>query len=86
MFAEIILLAAYSKVKCRKVKIKIITTKGDNDKNVTENWIYPDPELKQYSELQNVEIDDLILFNENNVHFNLVVNKDSDLAQLGILS
>lgn len=69
-----------------QIRIKIITTKGDNDKNVTENWIYPDPELKQYSELQNVEIDDLVLFNENNVHFNLVVNKDSDLAQLGSLS
>ena len=69
-----------------QIRIKIITTKGEDDKNVTENWIYPDPELKQYSELQNVEIDDLILLNESNVHFNLVVSKDSDLAQLGSLS
>ena len=69
-----------------QIKIKVITTNGIDDKEVTENWIYPDPELKQYSEFQNVEIEDLVLIHENNYHFNLVVDKNSDLAQLGSLS
>ena len=28
------------------IKIKVITTNEIDDKAVTENWIYPDPELK----------------------------------------
>ena len=69
-----------------QLNIKIITTKGESDKNVTENWIFPDPELSKFSELQNVKIDDLVLLNENDVHFNLVVDGNSDLAQQGSLS
>ena len=32
-----------------QINIKIITTKGESDKNVTENWIFPDPELSKFS-------------------------------------
>ena len=67
-----------------QLNIKIITTNRNG--NVTENWIYPDPELKKFSELQNVKIEDMVLIHENDYHFNLVVDKNSDLAQLGSLS
>ena len=67
-------------------RIKVITTKGATDKNVQERWIVPDPKLKEFAELQNVPIDDMILLHEDDLHFNLVVDKDSDLAMLGSLS
>ena len=69
-----------------QMKIKIITINRNDSQEAIENWIYPDPELKQFSEFQNVEIDDLVLIHENDNHFNLVVDKDSDLAQCGSLS
>ena len=69
-----------------QMKIKIITTTGENDTNPTVNWILPDEELKEYAELKNVEIDDLVLLHENDMHFNLIVSKKSDLAMLGSLS
>ena len=42
--------------------------------------------MKKFAELNNVDIDDMVLFHENDCHFNLVVNKNSDLALLGNLS
>ena len=37
-----------------QVKVKIISTKGEEDKNPTVNWIIPDAEMNVYSELRNV--------------------------------
>jgi stress-induced morphogen len=69
-----------------QINIKVITTKGYDDKNVTENWIFSDPKLEKYAELKNVKLEDMALLHEDNNHFNLIVNKDSDLALLGSLS
>ena len=66
--------------------IKIITSRGENDEKPTVNWIYPDKDLEEEAELRNVEIKDMVLFHENDLHFNLVVAKDSDLATMGSIS
>ena len=50
------------------------------------NWIHPDVNLKKFAVLPNVELDDMTLLHENDVHFNLVVSRDSDLVKLGSLS
>ena len=69
-----------------QLKIKIITTKGNGDKNPTVNRIFPDEDMKEFAELKDVAMDELVLFHENDNHYNLVVDKDSDLAVLGSLS
>ena len=69
-----------------RIKIKIITTKGCTDKNPTVNWILPDEKLVRYSEFANVEMQDLTLLHEDDIHFNLVISKESDLAKIGSLS
>ena len=69
-----------------QMKIKIITTKGMHDDQPTVNWIYPDPRMAEFAELKDVEIDDMVLLHENDLHFNLVVAGDSDLATQGSLS
>ena len=69
-----------------QVRIKVITTKGIDDERPTINWIYPDAKLQQFAERKDVAIDDMVLFHEHDCHFNLVVNKESDLATLGSLS
>ena len=68
------------------MKIKVITTKGSNDKNPIVNWIFPDKGLKGFSDFTRTEINDMILLHENDNHFNLVISKNSDLAKLGSLS
>ena len=69
-----------------QVKIKVITTKGENDENPSVNWIHPDEEMKEFSELKNVEIDDIVLLHENDIHYNLIIAGESDLAKIGSLS
>ena len=69
-----------------QVKIKIITTRGEADKNPTVNNIMPNEEMKEFSELKNVELGEMVLFHENNSHFNLIVSENSELAKLGSLS
>ena len=69
-----------------QVKIKVITMKGENDENPTENWIYPDDQMKEFAELTDVKIDDIVLLHENDTHFNLIIDKDNDLAKVGSLS
>ena len=68
------------------VKIKVINTKGESDKNPMVYWIHPDEDMKPFAELQNVEILDMVLLHENDSHFNLIVSEDSDLAKDGSLS
>ena len=70
----------------QKLKLKIITTKGHDDKNPTVNWIYPDTELGKFAELKDVKLNDMILLHEDDNHFNLIVNNRSDLAVMGSLS
>ena len=48
--------------------------------------IYPSEELKEFAELKNVEMIELVLLHENDNHFNLIIPNNSDLAQLGSLS
>ena len=60
-----------------QIRIKVITSKGRDDKNPYISWIYPDASMKKFAELNNVDIDDMVLFHENDCHFNLVVNNNS---------
>ena len=69
-----------------QIKIKVITSKGAGDKNPTENWILPAAELRQFAELKDVDLKDLILFHEDECHFDLIINKNHDLATMGSLS
>ena len=69
-----------------QVRIKVITSKRNDDKNPTVNWIYPEQKMKQFAELKGVELNDMILFHEDDCHFNLVVKKGSVLAMEGSLS
>ena len=69
-----------------QIRIKIISTKGPDDVNVSTNWIYPDEKLKMFAELKDALLGDMTLLHEDDVHFNLVINKNSDLALLGSLS
>ena len=58
-----------------QINIKIITTKGRNDKNPTVNWIYPEEKMKPFAVLKNVKLNDLVLLHQNDIHFDLVVSK-----------
>ena len=69
-----------------QIKIKVITTKGKNDKNPIVNWIFPEESLKVFSDFTKADINDMTLLHENDIHFNLVISKNSDLAKLGSLS
>ena len=62
-----------------KVKIKIFTV-GRDDGRVTENEIHPEIEDKE------TVLEEVVLYHEEDNHFNLVVTKDSDLAKYGSLS
>ena len=42
--------------------------------------------MKQFAELKDVDLKDLILFHEDESHFDLIINKNHDLATMGSLS
>ena len=69
-----------------QIKIKIITSQGEYDENPTVNWIHPDKSMKAFAELKDVDMDEMVLFHQDDCHFNLVVNKESDLALKGSIS
>ena len=69
-----------------QVKIKVITTKGEKDLNPTVNWITPSETLKDFAELKGVDLGEIVLLHQNDLHFDLIVAKDSDLATIGSLS
>ena len=69
-----------------QIRIKVISTKGENDKNPNVYWVYPDEEMKQFAELKNVELLDMVLLHENDTHFNLIVSEDNDLVNEGSIS
>ena len=60
-----------------QIIIKIISTKRTMDKNPIVNRIYPDETMKDG------ELGDMGLLHEDDIHFNLVAKKDSDLATMG---
>ena len=62
-----------------QVDIKIITTKGLEDKNPTINMINPDPELESYALLPKGTIHAMTLIHFENNHFNLVISSKSRL-------
>ena len=69
-----------------QLKIKVITVKDSMDKNPTINWICPDEDMKEFAELKDVELDEMVLLHQNDVHFNLIISKNNDLAKYGSLS
>ena len=69
-----------------QIEIKIISTKGPSDDNPTINRISPDKDMNKFAELQNVEIEEMVLFHERDQHFDLVVSGTGDLARYGNLS
>ena len=69
-----------------QLKIKVITTRGSEDKAPTVNWVYPDEKMKQFAELKDVEQNDMVLLHEDDLHFNLIISKYSVLAKFGSLS
>ena len=69
-----------------QVRIKVITSYGNQNRSPTVNYIHPDLSLKDDAVLKDVELDEMVLFHENDNHFNLVVNEKSDLAMQGSLS
>ena len=69
-----------------QMKIKIITSKGLEDSNPNVNWIYPEKTMEGFAELKDVQIGEMVLYHEDDCHFNLIVSKNSDLALMGSLS
>lgn len=61
-------------------------TKGAHHENPTVTWFYPDKTLANDAELKDVEIGDMVLLHEDDIHFNLFVPKTSNLATMGSLS
>ena len=68
-----------------QMKIKVITiNRADNIPTV--NWVYPDPDLREFADLKDANIDEMVLLHEEESHFNLIISKNSDLAKLGNIS
>ena len=42
--------------------------------------------MKEHAELKCVELDEIVLFHENDMHFNLIVSEKDDLVTMGSLS
>ena len=63
-----------------QMQIKIITTRGDQDQNPRVNFIGPDPDMKAYKMLPEGSVPEMTLIHYENLHYNLVISKDSDLA------
>ena len=66
------------------VRIKIVTI-GRPDEKPTVNWIFPDESMKAEREFEG-NIKDMVLIHNHDNHFNLIVDKHSDLAKNGSLS
>ena len=69
-----------------QLQIKVITTKGKDDQNPTINYITPELKMKQFAESKNADLGEMVLFHEDDSHFNLVVSRNSELATSGNLS
>ena len=69
-----------------QIMIKVITINSDNDENPKVNTIGPDPALNTSKLLPGGSVSDLTLLHYDDLHFNLIIDEDSDLATIGILS
>ena len=69
-----------------QVRIKVITTKGENDKKPLVAYFQPDEEMKKFAELKETDIGEIVLLHENDVHFNLIISEEDELAKTGSLS
>ena len=67
-----------------QVTIKVITTKGLDDKNPITNIITPDPDMKQYALLPPGVVPDMTLIHFENNHFNLLVSSESRIFNIEI--
>ena len=69
------------------IKIHIFTycIGGDNQK---WSWstVFPDPNMTKYSEFMPGTVPDMLLYNCDNVHYDLLVEDNSRLAVLGLIS
>ena len=63
--------------------IKIITISGQNDPNPRVNIIEPNPEVKVINKYPQGYIPDMVLLHEEDLHYNLVIPKNSRLATDG---
>ena len=54
------------------MNIKILT-RNRRFRNPTASWIYPDKNHAKHAELKDVEMENLILFHEDESHFDIVV-------------
>ena len=63
-----------------QVKIKIITVSHTGDENPIVTCVEPDPALANIAEFAPGQVSDITLFHTKNVHFDLIVPKDSKLA------
>ena len=68
------------------MNIKVITTKGEIDHNPSVNWIGPDQELSDYKIIPGGIVPEMVLIHYNEIHYNLVISRDSVLAKHGTLS
>ena len=68
-----------------QIRIKVITIKRKNDQNPTVNWIYPNEEMLRFAEIPNKGLE-MVLLHEDEIHYSLVVSKDSELATIGSLT
>ena len=62
-----------------QMKIKVITISNSNDPKPRVNTIGPDMELQSFSMLPPGKVPDMTLLHYDNVHFNLIVSKQSRL-------
>ena len=69
-----------------QMMIKVITIKSDTDDNPKVNSFGPDPELNAFKLLPVGSVPDMTLLHYDDMHFNLIIDGDGDLAKLGILS
>ena len=64
-----------------QINIKVITVKGNDDKNPKTNIIGPDPALESFSLLPPGKVPDMTLLHYDNAHFDLIVSKHSRLTE-----
>ena len=69
-----------------QMRIKVITTKGPQDSHPTVNWIGPAPELTAYKLLREGAVPDMKLLHYDELHYNLIISKDDEIAKFGSLS
>lgn len=69
-----------------QMRIKVITSKGPQDSHPTVNWIGPAPELSAYKLLREGAVPDMKLLHYDELHYNLIISKDDEIAKYGSLS